>query len=103
MSVGLLVARLNYGLYVGHLSKLAVHFMFKVVRLVVVVSSVRVACILGVSGSMVLILLFVIYSSIILYYGACFVKILSDARGKPIRTVKEAFSVELLEIKDNKL
>ena len=44
LSVGLLVARLKYGLYVGHLSKLAFHFMFKVVRLVVVVSSVRLAC-----------------------------------------------------------
>ena len=44
MSVGLLVARLKYGLYVGHLSKLVFHFMFIVVRLVVVVSSVRLAC-----------------------------------------------------------
>ena len=44
MSVGLLVVRLKYGLYfVGHLSKLAFHFMFKVVRLVVVVSSFRLA------------------------------------------------------------
>jgi membrane protein len=61
----------------------------------------NIGIIYGASGSMVLILLFVFYSSIILYYGACFVKILSDSQGKPIRTVKEAFSVELLEIKDN--
>ncbi|HEY1061452.1 MAG TPA: YihY/virulence factor BrkB family protein [Daejeonella sp.] len=60
----------------------------------------NIGIIYGASGSMVLILLFVFYSSIILYYGACFVKILSDAQGKPIRTVKEAFSVELLEVKD---
>lgn len=61
----------------------------------------NIGIIYGASGSMVLILLFVFYSSIILYYGACFVKILSDAQGKPIRTIKEAFSVTLLEIKDN--
>ena len=45
MTVGLLVVRLKYGLYVVvHLSKLAFHFMFKVVCLVVGVSSVRLAC-----------------------------------------------------------
>ena len=44
MSVGSVAARLKYGLYVCHLSKLAFHFMFIVVRLVVVVSSVRLAC-----------------------------------------------------------
>ena len=45
MSVGSVDVQLQYGLYVvGHLSKLAFHFMFKVVRLVVVVSSVRLAC-----------------------------------------------------------
>lgn len=59
----------------------------------------NIGIIYGASGSMVLILLFVFYSSIILYYGACFVKILSDAQGKPIRTAKEAFSVEVLEVK----
>jgi hypothetical protein len=45
MSVGSVAVQLQYGLYVvGHLSKLAFHFMFKVVRLVVVVSSFRLAC-----------------------------------------------------------
>jgi hypothetical protein len=44
MSVGSVAVQLQYGLYVGHLSKLAFHFMFKVVRLVVVVSSIRLAC-----------------------------------------------------------
>ncbi len=45
MSVGSVAVQLQYGLYVvGHLSKLAFHFMFKVVRLVDVVSSVRLAC-----------------------------------------------------------
>ena len=44
MSVCSVAVQLKYGLYVGHLSKLAFHFMFIVVRLVVVVSSVRLAC-----------------------------------------------------------
>jgi len=44
MSVGSVADQLKYGLYVGHLSKLAFHFMFKVVCLVVVVSSFRLAC-----------------------------------------------------------
>ena len=40
MSVGSVAVQLQYGLYVvGHLSKLAFHFMFIVVRLFVVVSS----------------------------------------------------------------
>ena len=59
----------------------------------------NIGVIYGASGSIVLILLFVFYSSIILYYGGCFVKILSDVRDKPIRPVKEAFAVEMLEIK----
>ena len=44
MSIGSVAVQLKYGLYVGHLSKLAFHFMFILVRLVVVVSSVRLAC-----------------------------------------------------------
>lgn len=45
LSVGSVAVLLQFGLYVvGHLSKLAFHFMFIVVRLFVVVSSVRLAC-----------------------------------------------------------
>ncbi len=45
MSVGSVAVQFQYGLYVvDHLSKLAFHFMFIVVRLVVVVSSFRLAC-----------------------------------------------------------
>jgi hypothetical protein len=42
MSIGSVAVQLKYGLYVGHLSKLAFHFMFIVVCLVVVVSSCHV-------------------------------------------------------------
>ena len=44
MSVGSVAVQLKYGLYVGHLSKLAFQFMFIVVCLVVNASSVRLAC-----------------------------------------------------------
>lgn len=52
----------------------------------------------GASGSIVLIMLFVFYSSFIFYFGACFVRILSDARDTPIRPIKGAFTYELKEI-----
>lgn len=59
----------------------------------------NISTIYGASGSTVLIMLFVFYSSLIFYYGGCFVKVLSDAHDKPIRPVKQAFAVETLEIK----
>lgn len=49
----------------------------------------------GASGSIVLIMLFVFYSSFIFYFGACFVKVLSDAGQKKIRPIKGAFVYEL--------
>jgi len=52
----------------------------------------------GASGSIVLIMLFVFYSSFIFYFGACFVKVLSDAKDTPIRPIKGAFSYEIKEI-----
>ncbi|MCD0488461.1 YihY/virulence factor BrkB family protein [Pedobacter sp. MC2016-14] len=52
----------------------------------------------GASGSIVLIMLFVFYSSFIFYFGACFVKVLSEARNTPIRPIKGAFNYELKEV-----
>lgn len=60
----------------------------------------NISTIYGTSGSTVLIMLFVFYSSLIFYYGGCFVKVLSEVYEIPIRPVKEAFMVETLEIKD---
>lgn len=52
----------------------------------------------GASGSIILIMLFVFYSSFIFYFGACFVKVLSDSGNKPIRPIKGAFLYEMKEI-----
>ena len=46
----------------------------------------------------VLILLFVFYSSLIFYYGGCFIKAISDDLKLPIRPVKEAFRYQVQEI-----
>ena len=50
------------------------------------------------SGSLVLILLFVFYASMIFYYGGCFVKVVSDHRNEPIRPVDGSYKFELKEI-----
>lgn len=52
----------------------------------------------GASGSIVLIMLFVFYSSFIFYFGACYVKVLSDAKETPIRPIKGAFNYEIKEV-----
>lgn len=52
----------------------------------------------GTSGSIVLIMLFVFYSSFIFYFGACYVKVLSDDRETPIRPIKGSFNYEIKEI-----
>lgn len=52
----------------------------------------------GTSGSIVLIMLFVFYSSFIFYFGACYVKILSDDKATPIRPIKGTFNYEIKEV-----
>ncbi|MES2827803.1 MAG: YihY/virulence factor BrkB family protein [Bacteroidota bacterium] len=52
----------------------------------------------GTSGSIVLIMLFVFYSSFIFYFGACYVKVLSDSRETPIRAIKGTYNYEIKEI-----
>ncbi|PST82191.1 ribonuclease [Pedobacter yulinensis] len=52
----------------------------------------------GASGSIVLIMLFVFYSSFIFYFGGCYIKVLSIDREKNISPIKGAFEYELKEI-----
>lgn len=58
----------------------------------------KIGSIYGTSASVVLILLFVFYSSLIFYFGGCFVKILSDKLQCPIQPHGKAFHYELQEI-----
>jgi membrane protein len=53
----------------------------------------------GASGSIVLILLFVFYSSFILYFGATFTYAWAEYVNRPIVPKKHAYSYELSEIK----
>jgi membrane protein len=52
----------------------------------------------GASGSMVLILLFVFYSSFILYFGASFIKVYAEEMRQPLKLVNKAFRYELNKI-----
>lgn len=58
----------------------------------------NIGTIYGASGSLVLILLFVFYSSFILYFGASFIKIYAEARQQPLRPVNHAYRYEVLEV-----
>jgi membrane protein len=50
----------------------------------------NIGVIYGTSGSIVLLLLFVFYSSLILYYGAAFTKVWSQHLGQPIKPLPNA-------------
>jgi membrane protein len=52
----------------------------------------------GASGSIILIMLFVFYSSFIFYFGACYIKVISDDSKNEIRPIKGAFLYELKEV-----
>jgi len=58
----------------------------------------NMASIYGASASIVLILLFVFYSSFILYYGASYIKVISEQGDSPIRPGKKAYKFEVKEI-----
>jgi membrane protein len=56
--------------------------------------------IFGASGSLVLLLLFVFYSSFILYFGACFTKVYASFIHKPIEASEHAINYKLVEVKN---
>jgi membrane protein len=72
-------------------------FLFSVgkVLLSLLMRSSNIASIYGASASMVLMLLFVFYSSFIFYYGAGFIKVYSDKIGKPVEPIDKAYSYRL--------
>jgi membrane protein len=54
----------------------------------------------GASSSLVLLLLFVFYSSFILYYGACFTKVYASFIGHPILPAENAIKYKMVEVKN---
>jgi membrane protein len=58
----------------------------------------NISTIYGASGSLVLLLLFVFYSSFILYFGACFIKVYARALSKPLRPLDHAFHYKEIKI-----
>lgn len=58
----------------------------------------NISSVYGPSGSFVLVLLFVFYSSFILYYGACFVSVYSSVRDKPITPTASAYYYRIRKI-----
>ncbi|HEY2721852.1 MAG TPA: YihY/virulence factor BrkB family protein [Chitinophagaceae bacterium] len=57
----------------------------------------------GSSASLVLVLLFVFYSSFILYYGACFILVYSEHKKWPIRISKNAFYYKIEKMQRREL
>jgi membrane protein len=58
----------------------------------------NIGTIYGASGSLVLLLLFVFYSSFILYFGAAFIKVYAEAMQQPLRPMDNAFHYQLREV-----
>jgi len=58
----------------------------------------NVNTIYGASGSLVLLLLFVFYFSFILYYGASFIKVYSEASDRPIEPLSHAYHYQLQKL-----
>jgi membrane protein len=55
----------------------------------------------GASASIVLILLFVFYSSFILYYGASFIKVYAEHRNEPHRLISKAYRYKVQAVAEN--
>ena len=60
-------------------------------------SSGNLKTIFGTSSALVLLLLFVFYSSFIFYYGACFTKVFANFIGEPIRPGEDAIKYKIVE------
>jgi len=86
-SVALVGALLTSILF--NIGKLILHWLLK---------SSNINTVYGASGSIVLLLLFVFYCSLILYYGSAFTKIWGIWKGKPIKPLPHAVHYRLTEV-----
>jgi membrane protein len=55
----------------------------------------------GASGSIILIMLFVFYASLILYYGAAFTKLWGAYTGNPITALPHARNYKVKDLDEN--
>src|SRR4030095_10695620 len=62
----------------------------------------NISILYGAAGSIVLLLLFVFYSSLILYYGAAFTKVWSEFIGEKIQPVRHAIHYQVAEVATEK-
>ena len=60
----------------------------------------NIGTVYGTSGSVMLILLFVFYTSLILYYGAAFTKLWGIRTGRPIKPLPHAMYYEVSDLKN---
>jgi membrane protein len=63
-----------------------------------IMRNTNITTVYGASGSIVLILLFVFYSSFILYFGASFIKVYAESIGEPFTIGNHAFKYEIQEL-----
>ncbi len=77
----------------------AILFTFGKIILKVLLTNSNLGAIYGTSGAILLIMLFIFYSSFIFYYGACFIYIMSEEIGEPIKPVSKAYKYRLEEIR----
>jgi membrane protein len=68
------------------------------VVLAYLMSTSNIGTIYGASGSIVLVLLFVFYSSFILYFGASFIKVYAEELHQPLRPISHAFRYQLKRV-----
>ncbi len=64
-------------------------------------SSGNLKSIFGASSALVLLLLFLFYSSFILYYGACFTKVFANYIQEPIKPGEDAIKYKIVETNSN--
>jgi len=76
-------------------------FLFSVAKTVLsfLMKNSNIGSIFGASASFVLILLFVFYSSFIIYFGACFIKVYSEAMGKTVFPLPHAYRYRLEQVR----
>ncbi|MFS8617066.1 MAG: YihY/virulence factor BrkB family protein [Solitalea sp.] len=62
----------------------------------------EIGSVFGTSASVVLLLLFVFYSSLIFYYGAVFTKNYAASIGQPVRPARHSVKFKIMELEENK-